>query len=319
MQVKILGSAAGGGFPQWNCACSNCARLRAGTFRGGARTQAQLAVREPGKPWCLINASPDLRSQILADPDLAPQSAPRQSPIAAVILTGADVDQVIGLLHLREFHPFEIYSTPAVETLLRGENSLFNALQQTQPQADWKSIEPGKPASIQSSDGVDLGLSVTASTIATKLPGYSERRSTADTSSTDTVIALEIETAGGAKLFCAPALPVLEQIWLADWNECDAILVDGTFWSENKTNSVARAAAENLRAAWGIFRFPGPVGRSSAWRKSRAHEKSTITSTIPTPSLMKRAPNIAPYVKRGGKSRTMEWSSISKRIRLRTK
>src|SRR5271167_4531703 len=128
MQVKILGSAAGGGFPQWNCACSNCARLRAGTFHGSTRTQAQLAIRESGNPWCLINASPDLRSQILSDPDLAPQSAPRHSPIAAVVLTGADVDQVIGLLHLREFHPFHIYLTPAVELLLRAENSLFNKL-----------------------------------------------------------------------------------------------------------------------------------------------------------------------------------------------
>jgi len=155
MQLKILGSAAGGGFPQWNCACSNCARLRANTFHGTPRTQAQLAIRESAKPWCLINASPDLRSQILSDPDLAPQSAPRHSPIAAVVLTGADVDQVIGLLHLREFHPYQIYSTPAVETVLRGENSLFNSLQQTQPQADWKSITPGKPSSLKSSEGAE--------------------------------------------------------------------------------------------------------------------------------------------------------------------
>src|SRR5208282_5860543 len=115
MQVKILGSAAGGGFPQWNCACSNCAGLRAGTFHGSARTQAQLAISETGKPWCLINASPDLRSQILSDPDLAPQSAPRHSPIAAVVLTGADLDQVMGLLHLREFQPIKIFATETVQ------------------------------------------------------------------------------------------------------------------------------------------------------------------------------------------------------------
>jgi pyrroloquinoline quinone biosynthesis protein B len=235
MQVKILGSAAGGGFPQWNCACPNCARLRAGTFQGTARTQAQLAVRETGKPWCLINASPDLRSQILADSDLAPQSGPRHSPIAAVILTGADVDQVIGLLHLREFHPFHIYLTPAVEFLLRGENSLFNALQQTNPQAEWKSIAPGSAAAkIKSSDGADLDLAVTASTISTKLPGYSERRSTADASSSDTVIGLQIESPNGRKIFCAPALPNLEESWLAHWNQCDAILIDGTFWSDDE-------------------------------------------------------------------------------------
>jgi pyrroloquinoline quinone biosynthesis protein B len=258
MQVKILGSAAGGGFPQWNCACSNCARLRGGTFRGSARTQAQLAVREPGKPWCLINASPDLRSQILCDPDLAPQSAPRHSPIAAVVLTGADVDQVIGLLHLREFQPFQIYSTPAVETLLRSENSLFNALQQTQPQVDWKSIEPGKPASIQASDATELGLTLTASTITTKLPGYSERRSIADVSSTDTVIGLQVESPGGAKFFCAPALPVLEQSWIGDWNQCDAILIDGTFWSDDEL--VRTRGGGKFARGMGHIPISGPGG-----------------------------------------------------------
>ena len=258
MQVKILGSAAGGGFPQWNCACSNCARLRANTFHGAPRTQAQLAIRESAKPWCLINASPDLRSQILSDPDLAPQSAPRHSPIAAVVLTGADVDQVIGLLHLREFHPFQIYSTIAVETVLRGENSLFNALQQTQPQADWKSIAPEKPASLKSSDGAALGLTVTASTIATKLPGYSERRPSAGVSSSDTVVGLQIESPSGAKLFCAPALPQLEGTWIADWNQCDAILIDGTFWSDDEL--VRTRGGGKFARGMGHIPISGPGG-----------------------------------------------------------
>jgi pyrroloquinoline quinone biosynthesis protein B len=258
MQVKILGSAAGGGFPQWNCACSNCARLRAGTLHGSARTQAQLAVRESGKPWCLINASPDLREQILADPDFAPQSAPRHSPISAVVLTGADVDQVIGLLHLREFHPFQIYSTPAVETVLRGENSLFNALQQTQPQADWKSIASGKPAEIKSSDGTELSLTATASAIATKAPGYSERRLTTDATSNDTVIGLQVESATGAKFFCAPALPRLEESWLADWDKCDAILVDGTFWSDDEL--VRTRGGGKFARGMGHLPISGPGG-----------------------------------------------------------
>jgi pyrroloquinoline quinone biosynthesis protein B len=258
MQVKILGSAAGGGFPQWNCACPNCARLRAGTFHGTARTQAQLAIRETGKPWLLVNASPDLRSQILADPDLAPQTGPRHSPIAAVVLTGADVDQVIGLLHLREFHPFHIYLTPAVELLLRGENSLFNALQQTNPQAEWKSIAPDNVAKIKSSDGADLDLAVTASTISTKLPGYSERRSTADSSSSDTVIGLQIESRNGRKIFCAPALPNLEEPWLADWNQCDAILIDGTFWSDDEL--VRTRGGGKFARGMGHIPISGPGG-----------------------------------------------------------
>ncbi len=96
MRVKILGSAAGGGFPQWNCACSNCSALRAGTFQGKARTQTQVAISQDGRSWFLLGASPDLRAQIEATPDLHPRDGVRdgvrQSPIAGVVLANADVD-----------------------------------------------------------------------------------------------------------------------------------------------------------------------------------------------------------------------------------
>src|SRR5689334_6911474 len=106
MQIRILGSAAGGGFPQWNCACSNCRRLRAGTFSGKARTQTQVAVSADGQRWFLLNASPDLRLQIEATPALHPREGTRSSPIAGVVLTGADIDQIAGLLSLRELQRF---------------------------------------------------------------------------------------------------------------------------------------------------------------------------------------------------------------------
>src|SRR5258706_8588986 len=103
MRVKILGSAAGGGFPQWNCGCANCRRLREGTLRGRARTQTQIAFSpDPdAKVWFLVSASPDLRTQILATPELSPQSkSETHSPIAGFFLLSADVDSVLGLLHL---------------------------------------------------------------------------------------------------------------------------------------------------------------------------------------------------------------------------
>ncbi len=234
MQLKILGSAAGGGFPQWNCACSNCARLRAGTFHGSARTQAQLAVREAGKPWCLINASPDLRSQILADPDFAPQSAPRSSPIATVVLTGGDVDQMMGLLHLREFHSFQIYATSAVESLLHEENSIFNALHQVHPQAELRLIAPGRPMQAQAPDGTDLGFQIRAMPIASTAPAYAKFKASPDAEKNDAIIAVYIETPRGKKFLCAPSLPDIKDSWLADWNDCDAILIDGTFWSDDE-------------------------------------------------------------------------------------
>src|ERR1700720_1269347 len=105
MRVTVLGSAAGGGFPQWNCACPNCSRLRAGGMKSQARSQAQVVVSSFEGGCFLLNASPDLRTQILTTPLLNPAHPPRHTPIAGIVLTSADVDSVVGLLHLREFQP----------------------------------------------------------------------------------------------------------------------------------------------------------------------------------------------------------------------
>ena len=225
MQVKILGSAAGGGFPQWNCACSNCARLRSRVLSGRARTQAQLAIRTQGHGWGLINASPDLRAQILADSDFAPQTPPRSSPIAAVVLTSADVDQVMGLLHLREFQPLRIYATREIQEILSEENSIFRALEQTAEQAEWITIHASKPVELQSRDGESLGLSIEAFAISNSAPSYARKSRTSDASS-KYVIGLYIR-ADARSIVVAPTLPRIEENWVAKWNRCDAVLIDG--------------------------------------------------------------------------------------------
>src|SRR5208282_3559277 len=114
MRIKILGSAAGGGFPQWNCVCPNCRSVRAGTFRGRARTQTQVALSGDSRTWFLLGASPDLRAKIEATPELharldAGQSGSRQSPIKGAILLNGDIDHVLGLLLLRELQPLNGY------------------------------------------------------------------------------------------------------------------------------------------------------------------------------------------------------------------
>src|SRR5579863_5960736 len=114
MKVKVLGSAAGGALPQWNCACSNCRAIRAGTFHGKARTQTQVAISEDGRSWFLLGASPDLRVQIEATPELHPRDGLRQSPIAGVALANADLDHVLGLLLLRELQPLRIHAAASV-------------------------------------------------------------------------------------------------------------------------------------------------------------------------------------------------------------
>src|SRR5438874_10440269 len=136
MRVKVLGSAAGGGFPQWNCACRNCSGLRNGSLRARARSQTQLAFSpDPGSNiWFLVSASPDLRTQIISTAELAPRiGTPTPSPIAGVFLPSADVDAVMGLLHLREFQPLFVFATSAVQRILNRENKIFSVLQRANP------------------------------------------------------------------------------------------------------------------------------------------------------------------------------------------
>ena len=139
MKIKILGSAAGGGFPQWNCACHNCAGLRAGTFRARPRSQTQIAFSPDDRVWFLIGASPDLRAQILSARELSPQpDKPGHTPIGGVFLPSADVDAVMGLLHLREFQSFFVFASAGVQRALRAENRIFKVLERADPPVHWQ-------------------------------------------------------------------------------------------------------------------------------------------------------------------------------------
>src|SRR5271169_4359327 len=158
MRVKILGSAAGGAFPQWNCACANCRAVRAGTFHGKPRTQTQVAISHDGRSWFLLGASPDLRAQIEATPELHPRDGVRQSPIAGVVLANADLDHVLGLLLLRELQPLRVYSTASVRRILREDNSMFGMLQRLTDQATWTDFESGKEFPLCDAEGMDSGL-----------------------------------------------------------------------------------------------------------------------------------------------------------------
>ena len=133
MLIKVLGSAAGGGFPQINCNCRNCADARAGKPGLRSRSQSSLAVSADGRAWVLLNASPDLRQQVAATPELAPpahvspRASPRGSPIKAVVLTNGDVDHLAGLLSLREGFAFTVYATERVLATLAA-NRIFDVL-----------------------------------------------------------------------------------------------------------------------------------------------------------------------------------------------
>ena len=228
MRVKVLGSAAGGGFPQWNCACRNCRRLRDGSFRGVPRTQTQLVWEASSGGWALLGASPDLRSQIEATRELWPQEGNRHSPISSVVLTGADVDQALGLLLLREFHSFSVHATPSVRTILTEDNSLFGVLARFAGQVCWNDIRLGTPFPV-------AGACLEVLPLPGSFPGFvgAKRRAASDAS--EAVIGLWISPESGGKvLVFLPGIGSVPDSLLDRLKQCDVLLFDGTFWSDDE-------------------------------------------------------------------------------------
>jgi pyrroloquinoline quinone biosynthesis protein B len=239
MQVKILGSAAGGAFPQWNCACSNCRALRAGTFRGKPRTQTQVAITQDGRSWFLLGASPDLRAQIEATPELHPRDGVRQSPIAGVVLANADLDHVLGLLLLRELQPLRVHATASVRRILREDTSMFGMLHRVPNQTAWSDFESGKQFHLCNATAEDSGLRCLAWSLSTHYPAYvtSDRQTQLAPSEASSGFILDSQIGGspaGPRLAYLPAVPQLEDALLKQLDTCDVVLFDGTFWSDDE-------------------------------------------------------------------------------------
>lgn len=227
MRVKILGSAAGGGSPQWNCSCSNCLRLRERNFPGGSRTQTQLAWDGVPGQWTLLSASPDLRVQIEATPELWPQNG-RQSPIHDVVLTGAEVDQTLGLLLLREFHSFFVHATPSVRRILTEDNSFFGVLARFPSQVRWNDIALDQPFSAG-------GACLEALPLPGSFPGFVSAPRSAELTPAEAAIGLLISPqSGGRTLAFLPGVGCVSDSLLERLGNCDVILFDGTFWSDDE-------------------------------------------------------------------------------------
>jgi pyrroloquinoline quinone biosynthesis protein B len=233
MLLRTLGSAAGGAFPQWNCACRNCSGLRAGTLAGKPRSQAQLAVSGDGRTWFLLGASPDLRAQIESTPVLRPANGIRQSPIEGVVLASADLDHVLGLLLLRELQPLRVYATASIRRILREDNSAFHMLNRVDPQVAWTDYEPGKPFPLLSPGGDDSGLRVEALSLGTRYPAYVSPQRAAEfvpgEASLGLIISHQDKTAG-----YFPAVPQIDEAVLRMLDTLDLLFFDGTFWTDDE-------------------------------------------------------------------------------------
>jgi pyrroloquinoline quinone biosynthesis protein B len=242
MRVEILGSAAGGGFPQWNCGCRNCEAVRAGTFRGKSRTQAQVAVSHDGSTWFLLNASPDLRLQIEATPVLHPTNGRRGSPIAGIVLTSCDVDQIAGLLSLRELQPLRIYCTPSIRRILREDNSVFAMLSRVPDQAVWTDIQPRESFRLSTVAGEDSGLRCSPFSLGNRYPAY-VREASLGLSPGEGLLGLIVESASGGRLAYMPAVPAIDDALLQCLETTDLLLFDGTFWSEDEVIRIQGSGA----------------------------------------------------------------------------
>src|SRR5580698_245622 len=243
MRIRILGSAAGGGFPQWNCGCGNCVAVRTHTraekFSGKARTQAQLALSADGSTWFLAGASPDLTLQIENSPDLHPRAlpdTPRDSPIAGVVLASCDLDHVAGLLLLRELQPLRVYAAPSILRILREENSMFGMLNRVEPQVEWTAMSSGAPFPLLSADAKDSGLLCEAFYLSGRYPKY-VKTAAEKLGQDETSAALFFESAG-KRVAYIPAVGSLSDALLEKIDRADLLLFDGTFWSDDELQRV---------------------------------------------------------------------------------
>ncbi len=265
MRIRVLGSAAGGGFPQWNCGCANCVAVRSGAPGVRARSQESVAISADGEAWFLLNASPEIRAQIEGFSGLHPRG-PRHSPIAGIVLTNGDLDHCLGLLSLRESHPLQLFATRSVERGFREGNVLHRTLQRFPEQLALRALELGAEQPLRLPDGSPSGLTVEAVPVWGKLPIHLEGR--AEPSPEDNIGLLVREPARGRTLGYFPAVARLDAPLAAAAAKAECVFFDGTFWSSDELprHGLGDKRAEDM-AHWPLG---GPEG-SLAWlRELRA-------------------------------------------------
>ncbi len=229
MQIRVLGAAAGGGFPQWNCNCRNCDGVRKATIRAQPRTQSSIAVSADGVDWVLFNASPDLLAQIKSFPALQPARAIRDTGIRAIVLVDGQIDHTTGLLMLREGKPLELWCTDMVREDLTTGNPLFNILGHYCG-VNWHHLPTARGSSF-SIDGIDH-LSFSPVPLKSKAPPYSPHRNNPHEG--DNIGMRITDLRNGKQLFYAPGLGEIEPHLQPLLEQADVVMVDGTFWTDDE-------------------------------------------------------------------------------------
>lgn len=233
LRAIVLGAAAGGGFPQWNSAGPGCLRARAGDHRAKRRTQASVAVSADGARWLVLNAAPDIAAQILATPALHPRPAPgtiRHSPIAAVAVTGAEVDTIAGLLTLRERHPFGLYAGAKGLAAL-AMNPIFTVLDPALVPRRELPLE--RAIAVQDGAEAPIGVTLEAFAVPGKIALFQETGGDPGRADDGDTIGLRV-SAGGESLFFIPGCAAMTPTLAARLEGAACVLFDGTLWRDDE-------------------------------------------------------------------------------------
>jgi pyrroloquinoline quinone biosynthesis protein B len=282
LRAVVLGAAAGGGFPQWNSNALACRRARRGEEGARARTQASLAVSTNERDWFILNASPDLRLQIEANPVLHPREGLRSSPISGLVLTGGDVDAVAGLLHLRERHKFNIYAPDRVLSVINA-NPIFGVLSPDLVQRFELALE--RRTELLGSMGFS-GLAIVAFPVPAKVPLYLETAGETPVITEDgDAVGLEvIDIADEKSLFFIPGCAAMTERLRARLAGSELVFFDGTLWRDDEMIELGVGTKTGRRM--GHMSMSGDDGTMAAFRDLDVRRRIFIHINNSNPVLL---------------------------------
>jgi pyrroloquinoline quinone biosynthesis protein B len=287
VKIIVLGAAAGGGFPQWNCNCALCRLARTAPEEASPRTQSSLAVSADGRRWLLLNASPDVRQQINQTPAMHPAEGDRHSPISAIVMSNADVDHIGGLLTLRESQPYVMYGTQRVLSVL-ADNSIFNVVNRDLVARNALSLD--QPTRIVDANGEALGLEIELFSVPGKVALFLEDAAKGPKFGSveeDTVGIQITETAGGRSFNyipgCAACPPELE----ARIRDSALLLFDGTTWTNEEM--ITLGVGHKTGKRMGHMSMSGDNGSIAAFAKSNIARKIFVHINNTNPVLHNRS------------------------------
>lgn len=276
MWLRVLGSAAGGGFPQWNCSCPACSAARDGSRPCHPRTQSSIAVSADYRRWFLLNASPDIRAQIESFPALRADER-RTTPLGAVLLTDAELDHTLGLLLLREARDLELHATPAVHGTLSEGNALLRVLEAYCP-VDWRPVLPE----------VDVSLGGGLSYRAFDVPTTKKARF-GPASEPGRVVGYRLtDEHSGRSLVYLPGVQELTEALRAQLADCACLLFDGTCWQDDELIRLGLAA--KTARDMGHLPIDGPDGSLGQLSPLPIERKIYIHMNNTNPILLDDAP-----------------------------